>query len=54
MVAIFRLNVSSAIYHLSFVKCSYLFVDCFFVLSGFVIAHSYSTFENALKTALTA
>jgi peptidoglycan/LPS O-acetylase OafA/YrhL len=41
LVAIFHLNVLSAIYSLDFIRNAYLFVDFFFVLSGFVIAHSY-------------
>src|SRR6267154_4375538 len=41
LVAIFHLNVYSAIYPLDFIRNSYLFVDFFFVLSGFVITHSY-------------
>jgi len=42
LVAIFHLNVFSAIYSLDFVRNAYLFVDFFFVLSGFVITHSYA------------
>jgi hypothetical protein len=41
LVAIFHLNILSAIYSLEFIRNSYLFVDFFFVLSGFVITHSY-------------
>jgi peptidoglycan/LPS O-acetylase OafA/YrhL len=41
LVAIFHLNILSAIYSLDFVRNAYLFVDFFFVLSGFVITHSY-------------
>jgi hypothetical protein len=41
LVAIFHLNVLSAIYSLDFVRNAYLFVDFFFVLSGFVITHNY-------------
>jgi peptidoglycan/LPS O-acetylase OafA/YrhL len=41
LVAIFHLNVLSAIYSLDFIRNAYLFVDFFFVLSGFVITHSY-------------
>jgi peptidoglycan/LPS O-acetylase OafA/YrhL len=47
LVAIFHLNVFSAIYSLDFVRNAYLFVDFFFVLSGFVITHSYA---NRLQT----
>ncbi|WP_167558780.1 acyltransferase family protein [Bradyrhizobium canariense] len=42
LVAIFHLNVLSAVYSLDFVRNAYLFVDFFFVLSGFVITHSYA------------
>ena len=42
LVALFHLNVSSAIYGLDFIRNAYLFVDFFFVLSGFVITHSYA------------
>jgi peptidoglycan/LPS O-acetylase OafA/YrhL len=38
----FHLNVFSPIYSLEFVRNAYLFVDFFFVLSGFVITHSYA------------
>jgi peptidoglycan/LPS O-acetylase OafA/YrhL len=41
LVAIFHLNILSSIYSLDFVRNAYLFVDFFFVLSGFVITHSY-------------
>jgi peptidoglycan/LPS O-acetylase OafA/YrhL len=41
LVAIFHLNVLSAIYSLDFIRNAYLFVDFFFVLSGFVITHGY-------------
>jgi peptidoglycan/LPS O-acetylase OafA/YrhL len=40
-VALFHLNVLSPVYSLDFVRNAYLFVDFFFVLSGFVITHSY-------------
>lgn len=42
LVALFHLNVYSALYSLDFVRNGYLFVDFFFVLSGFVITHSYA------------
>jgi peptidoglycan/LPS O-acetylase OafA/YrhL len=41
LVALFHLNVFSAIYSLDFFRNAFLFVDFFFVLSGFVITHSY-------------
>ena len=47
LVALFHLNLYGAIYSLEFVRNAYLFVDFFFVLSGFVITHSYS---DRLKT----
>src|ERR1700731_3903652 len=47
LVALFHLNVYSAIYPLDFVRNGYLFVDFFFVLSGFVITYSYA---DRLKT----
>jgi peptidoglycan/LPS O-acetylase OafA/YrhL len=42
LVALFHLNIYSAIYSLDFIRNGYLFVDFFFVLSGFVITHSYA------------
>lgn len=42
LVALFHLNLYSAIYSLDFIRNAYLFVDFFFVLSGFVITHSYA------------
>jgi peptidoglycan/LPS O-acetylase OafA/YrhL len=42
LVAIFHLNLYSALYPLDFIRNAYLFVDFFFVLSGFVITHSYA------------
>jgi peptidoglycan/LPS O-acetylase OafA/YrhL len=49
LVAIFHLNVFSAIYSLDFIRNAYLFVDFFFVLSGFVITHSYGARVTTLK-----
>ncbi len=40
-VALFRLEADGSFYALSFVRNSWLFVDFFFVLSGFVIAFAY-------------
>lgn len=40
-VAIMHFQATSPIYDLSFVRNSYIFVDFFFVLSGFVISHAY-------------
>lgn len=42
MVAVYHLHVSGFITELNFVMNSYLFVEFFFVLSGFVIAYSYT------------
>ena len=42
LVALFHLNLYSAIYSLGFIRNGFLFVDFFFVLSGFVITHSYA------------
>jgi peptidoglycan/LPS O-acetylase OafA/YrhL len=47
LVALFHLNLYSPIYSLDFIRNSYLFVDFFFVLSGFVITYSYA---DRLKT----
>jgi peptidoglycan/LPS O-acetylase OafA/YrhL len=47
LVALFHLNVYSALYSLDFVRNGYLLVDFFFVLSGFVITHTYG---DRLKT----
>ncbi|BCW89533.1 hypothetical protein sos41_26990 [Alphaproteobacteria bacterium SO-S41] len=40
-VALYRLQADGVFYALPFVRNSYLFVDFFFVLSGFVIAYAY-------------
>ena len=42
MVAVFHFNALHHGYDVPFVRNSYLFVDFFFVLSGFVIAHAYA------------
>lgn len=47
MVALFHLDVISHVWGLPLVRNAYLFVDFFFVLSGFVISHAYS---NGLST----
>lgn len=41
MVALLHLEVGSHIFGLSPVQTAYLLVDCFFVLSGFVLTHAY-------------
>lgn len=43
MVALYHLPIDAAVLKLGFIRQGYLFVDFFFVLSGFVIAHSYGT-----------
>jgi peptidoglycan/LPS O-acetylase OafA/YrhL len=43
MVALYRLDAQGWLYDVPFVRNAYLFVDFFFVLSGFVIAHAYSS-----------
>lgn len=48
LAALFHLNLYSAIYPLGFIRNSYLFVDFFFALSGFVITHSYGDRLNTL------
>jgi peptidoglycan/LPS O-acetylase OafA/YrhL len=46
-VALFHLNAYGHFYSLPLVRNSYLFVDFFFVLSGFVISHTYLSRLNA-------
>ena len=41
LVALFHLQAAGHAYDLAFLRNSYLFVDFFFVLSGFVISHAY-------------
>ena len=41
-VALFHLDIYSVLYSLDFTRNAYLFVDFFFVLSGFVITHTYA------------
>lgn len=51
-VALFRLEADGSFYALSFVRNSWLFVDFFFVLSGFVIAFAYlDRIEDVRSTA---
>lgn len=42
LVALHHFHISSHVYHLPFLQNGYLFVDFFFVLSGFVISHSWA------------
>ncbi|NKJ43261.1 acyltransferase [Novosphingobium sp. SG720] len=46
-VAVFHLQVGSHIYFFTLTRHAYMFVDFFFVLSGFVISHAYA---NRLAT----
>ena len=48
-VALYHLNFLSHVYDQTFINNSYLFVDFFFVLSGFVITHAYNTRLNNLQ-----
>ena len=43
LVVLFHFHGYSPVYHSPFIRHSYLFVDFFFVLSGFVIAWNYAT-----------
>lgn len=51
LVALERLQANGFFYSLPFIRNSYLFVDFFFVLSGFVIAHAYGGKLSGIKTA---
>ena len=51
MVAIFHFDALHHGYSLPLVRNSYLFVDFFFVLSGFVIAHAYAGRLNSVEDA---
>ena len=41
LIVIFHFPNNSALYDNSFIKNSFQVVDCFFVISGFVIAYNY-------------
>lgn len=43
VVALHHFHADGTFFHLPFVRGAWLFVDFFFVLSGFVIAHAYGT-----------
>ncbi len=47
LVALFHIPIKVSFFSLGFFKDSYLFVDFFFVLSGFVIAHAYSSVSGS-------
>ena len=47
LVALFHLNAYGHFYFIPLVRSSYLFVDFFFVLSGFVISYTYLSRLNA-------
>ena len=51
LVALERLQANGFFYSLPIVRNSYLFVDFFFVLSGFVIAHAYGAKLDGMKSA---
>jgi peptidoglycan/LPS O-acetylase OafA/YrhL len=46
-VAVFHLQVASHIYFFTLTRHAYMFVDFFFVLSGFVISHAYASRLNS-------
>lgn len=51
LVAIYHLHTTSHFEQLDFIRHSYLFVDFFFVLSGFVIAYAYGDRLGTLREA---
>lgn len=51
LVAVYHFQTTSHLEHLAFVRHSYLFVDFFFVLSGFVIAYAYGDRLGTLREA---
>ncbi|WP_179505611.1 MULTISPECIES: acyltransferase family protein [unclassified Sphingomonas] len=48
-VAVFHLQVASHIYFFTLTRHAYMFVDFFFVLSGFVISHAYASRLNTAR-----
>lgn len=53
LVAVYHLHTTSHIEQLNFIRHSHLFVDFFFVLSGFVIAHAYGDRLGTMREAAT-
>lgn len=51
MVALLHLEVGSHIFGSAAVQTSYLLVDCFFVLSGFVLTHAYRNRIRDMRSA---
>lgn len=54
MVALYHFGVYSHVYDFSLVRHSFLFVDFFFVLSGFVVSHAYGETLLRAKPAWVA
>ena len=52
LVALHHLRLDGYVYDVQAVRNAYLFVDFFFVLSGFVISHAYSTKVDSLSNIL--
>jgi peptidoglycan/LPS O-acetylase OafA/YrhL len=52
LVALHHLRLNGYVYDVPAVRNAYLFVDFFFVLSGFVISHAYATRVNSLNSVL--
>ena len=52
-VAILHFNIISHVFELPFFYNSWLFVDFFFVLSGFVISHAYFNFLTSPSSLIT-
>lgn len=51
LVALYHLDFYNHLHDLPFLRNSYLFVDFFFVLSGFVISHAYQNKLNSFQQA---
>ena len=52
-VSLYHLSFFNHIYGWEFLRNSYLFVDFFFVLSGFVITHAYQNKISDKQSAFT-